>query len=102
LKIPVIIICLLRFLVVLTTYNQEEYQQLQLRMLPPWIPSNEIKVYIFLTHSYFILFINWPNSSVETVLCKVIENCGHDLAKGGENYAELVLQLMRKRINYII
>ncbi|KAH8359408.1 hypothetical protein KR093_006519, partial [Drosophila rubida] len=32
---------------------------------------------------------NWPNSSEETVLCKVIENCGHDLAKGGENYAEL-------------
>jgi len=32
---------------------------------------------------------DWPNSSVETVLCKVIENCGHDLAKGGENYAEL-------------
>ncbi|KAH8408013.1 hypothetical protein KR222_010721, partial [Zaprionus bogoriensis] len=31
----------------------------------------------------------WPNSSEETVLCKVIENCGHDLAKGGENYAEL-------------
>lgn len=32
---------------------------------------------------------DWPNSSVETVLCKVIENCGHDLTKGGENYAEL-------------
>ncbi|XP_017849830.1 protein suppressor of hairy wing [Drosophila busckii] len=32
---------------------------------------------------------NWPNSSEETVLCKVIENCGHDLAKGAENYAEL-------------
>ncbi|KAM8706967.1 hypothetical protein ACLKA7_011126 [Drosophila subpalustris] len=31
----------------------------------------------------------WPNSSEETVLCKVIENCGHDLAKEGENYAEL-------------
>lgn len=31
----------------------------------------------------------WPNSSEETVLCKVIENCGHDLGKGAENYAEL-------------
>lgn len=32
---------------------------------------------------------NWPNSSEESVLCKVIENCGHDLAKGSEAYAEL-------------
>lgn len=32
---------------------------------------------------------DWPNSSEETVLCKVIENCGHDLGKGAENYAEL-------------
>lgn len=31
----------------------------------------------------------WPNAPEETVLCKVIENCGHDLTKGGENYAEL-------------
>ncbi|XP_064549479.1 protein suppressor of hairy wing [Drosophila montana] len=31
----------------------------------------------------------WPNSSEESVLCKVIENCGHDLAKGSEAYAEL-------------
>ncbi|EDV94611.1 GH22065 [Drosophila grimshawi] len=31
----------------------------------------------------------WPNSTEESVLCKVIENCGHDLEKGGENYAEL-------------
>lgn len=32
---------------------------------------------------------DWPNSSEESVLCKVIENCGHDLAKGSEAYAEL-------------
>ncbi|XP_017076716.2 LOW QUALITY PROTEIN: protein suppressor of hairy wing [Drosophila eugracilis] len=31
----------------------------------------------------------WPNAPEETVLCKVIENCGHDLSKSGENYAEL-------------
>jgi len=31
----------------------------------------------------------WPNAPEEMVLCKVIENCGHDLTKGGENYAEL-------------
>ncbi|XP_068157496.1 protein suppressor of hairy wing [Drosophila tropicalis] len=31
----------------------------------------------------------WPNTSEETVLCKVIENCGHDLTKGGDNYAEM-------------
>ncbi|XP_030381784.1 protein suppressor of hairy wing isoform X2 [Scaptodrosophila lebanonensis] len=31
----------------------------------------------------------WPNTSEETVLCKVIENCGHDLTRSGENYAEL-------------
>ncbi|XP_017023768.1 protein suppressor of hairy wing [Drosophila kikkawai] len=31
----------------------------------------------------------WPNAPEETVLCKVIENCGHDLTKGTENYAEL-------------
>ncbi|KAH8232226.1 hypothetical protein KR032_002402 [Drosophila birchii] len=31
----------------------------------------------------------WPNAPEETVLCKVIENCGHDLTKGSENYAEL-------------
>ncbi|XP_044250013.1 protein suppressor of hairy wing [Drosophila takahashii] len=31
----------------------------------------------------------WPNAPEEMVLCKVIENCGHDLQKGAENYAEL-------------
>ncbi|XP_032576213.1 protein suppressor of hairy wing [Drosophila sechellia] len=31
----------------------------------------------------------WPNAPEETVLCKVIENCGYDLTIGGENYAEL-------------
>ncbi|KAH8301301.1 hypothetical protein KR018_000267 [Drosophila ironensis] len=31
----------------------------------------------------------WPNAPEEMVLCKVIENCGHDLKKTGENYAEL-------------
>ncbi|XP_017047137.2 protein suppressor of hairy wing [Drosophila ficusphila] len=31
----------------------------------------------------------WPNAPEEMVLCKVIENCGHDLTKGAENYAEL-------------
>ncbi|XP_016975487.1 protein suppressor of hairy wing [Drosophila rhopaloa] len=31
----------------------------------------------------------WPNAAEEMVLCKVIENCGHDLTKGTENYAEL-------------
>ncbi|KAH8382627.1 hypothetical protein KR009_004417 [Drosophila setifemur] len=31
----------------------------------------------------------WPNAPEETVLCKVIENCGHDLTKGAENYAVL-------------
>lgn len=31
----------------------------------------------------------WPNAPEEMVLCKVIENCGYDLNKGAENYAEL-------------
>ncbi|XP_034665392.1 protein suppressor of hairy wing [Drosophila subobscura] len=53
------------------------------------LKENVAKLIDMLVDPHVLKKYGWPNISEETMLCKVIENCGHDLSKDEENYAEL-------------
>uniref|UniRef100_T1P918 C2H2-type zinc finger n=1 Tax=Musca domestica TaxID=7370 RepID=T1P918_MUSDO len=53
------------------------------------LKDNVGKLLDMLVDSTTLKKFGWPDASEETVLCKVIENCGHDLSKDQFNYHEL-------------
>ncbi|XP_065354147.1 protein suppressor of hairy wing [Calliphora vicina] len=67
----------------LHTINEEEsqYSEEELKL-----KDNVSKLLDMLVDSFTLKKFGWPEISEETVLCKVIENCGHDLSKDQYNF----------------
>ncbi|KAI8123113.1 protein suppressor of hairy wing [Lucilia cuprina] len=51
------------------------------------LKDNVSKLLDMLVDGFTLKKFGWPDISEETVLCKVIENCGHDLTKDQYNYS---------------
>ncbi|XP_073818181.1 suppressor of Hairy wing [Musca autumnalis] len=71
----------------LTHFSTDEDEELTEEDLK--LKDNVGKLLDMLVDSVTLKKFGWPDASEETVLCKVIENCGHDLSKDQFNYHEL-------------
>uniref|UniRef100_A0A1I8NTK1 C2H2-type domain-containing protein n=1 Tax=Stomoxys calcitrans TaxID=35570 RepID=A0A1I8NTK1_STOCA len=70
----------------LTHFSTDDEEKLSEEDLK--LKENVSKLLDMLVDSVTLKKFGWPDISEETVLCKVIENCGHDLSKDQHNYNE--------------
>ncbi|XP_075145738.1 suppressor of Hairy wing [Haematobia irritans] len=70
----------------LTHFSTDDEEKLNEEDLK--LKDNVCKLLDMLVDSVTLKKFGWPDISEETVLCKVIENCGHDLSTDQHNYQD--------------